>query len=127
MARMPTHRLATASTFPLILGIAQSHGAANAIGSEGFAAPDIYQAVSAGHPVETWVEVGWRLPAIHYWTAWDGSSIPYSLDEHTVVISGISPSSLRINDPWHGTQYWLDKATFERSWADFNNMAVVLQ
>jgi uncharacterized protein YvpB len=64
---------------------------------------------------------------VHYWTAWDSRPIRYTLDEHTVVISGITTMSLRINDPWHGTQYWIDKQTFETSWADFNRMAVIFR
>ncbi|MEO6797990.1 MAG: C39 family peptidase [Candidatus Dormibacter sp.] len=111
--------------YPLILSIAHSHGAPQATGGEGLFAPDIYQAVSAGRPVEVWVEVGWYRPAVHTWTAWDGRSIRYTLDEHTVVLTGVSPTSVRVNDPWHGGQYWVDKATFESSWADFHNMAIV--
>lgn len=113
--------------YPVIQSIAQSHGAAGATGHEAFLPGDLYQALADGHAVAAWVEVGWYRPAVHYWTAWDGRSIRYTLDEHTVVLSGISPSSVRINDPWHGTQYWIDKATFETSFADFNDMAIVFQ
>jgi uncharacterized protein YvpB len=43
------------------------------------------------------------------------------------LLTGISSTSVRVNDPWHGTQEWISKATFERSWADFNNMAVIFR
>jgi predicted double-glycine peptidase len=60
------------------------------------------------------------------WTAWDGRPIHYSLIEHTVTLSGVSESQVRVNDPWHaGSQYWISKAAFETSWHDFNNMAVI--
>jgi uncharacterized protein YvpB len=111
--------------FPLIASIASSHGAPYASGGEGFSAASVYDAVAAGHPVEVWVEVGWSRPYIGTWTAWDGRAIRYSLNEHTVILSGISPTSVRVNDPWHGTQYWVSKATFETSWSDFHNMAII--
>lgn len=112
--------------YPVLVGIAHSHGAPFASGGEGYSAGAVYDAVAAGHPVEVWVETGWsRPPFLSAWTAWDGRAVPYSLIEHTVTLSGVSPGSVRVNDPWHGTQYWLSKSTFERSWADFNNMAIV--
>ncbi|TME86266.1 MAG: hypothetical protein E6I47_00100 [Chloroflexi bacterium] len=85
----------------------------------------IYQALASGHPVQVWVEYQWVRPAVNVWKAWDNAKIHYSLHEHTVVLSGLSDTQVRVNDPWPGTQYWIDKATFERSWADFYNMAIV--
>jgi uncharacterized protein YvpB len=113
--------------YPVILSIARSHGAAAATGGEGLSASSLYQAVASGQPVIAWVEVGWHRPAIHAWTAWDGRSIRYSLDEHTVVLTGVTLTDVRVNDPWHGTQYWVSRSTFEISWADFNHMAVILK
>ena len=114
--------------WPVILSIAQSHGAPNAYGREGFTAAEIYAAVQAGHPVEAWTETGWDRPYLGYWTAWDGKQIRYSLIEHTVILSGVSATSVRVSDPWRGgSQYWISKAKFEVSWRDFNNMAIVFQ
>ena len=114
--------------WPIILSIAQSHGAPNSYGHEGFTAAEIYAAVRAGHPVEAWTETGWDRPYVGYWTAWDGKQIRYSLIEHTVILSGVSATSVRVNDPWRGgSQYWISKARFEASWRDFNNMAIVFQ
>jgi uncharacterized protein YvpB len=118
--------------YPPILSVAQSHGAPNAIGGEGAAngwTPSrIYAELAAGHPVMAWTETGWDRPYVGTWTAWDGTPIRYSLIEHVVTLSGVSATQVRVNDPWHsGSQYWFSKAAFERSWADFNNMAIVLQ
>jgi len=114
--------------YPIILSIAQSHGAPNAYGHEGFSPAEIYAALAAGHPVVAWTETGWERPYVGYWTAWDGRTIKYSLVEHAVTLSGVSAAQVRVNDPWKsGSQYWFSKSEFERSWADFNNMAVVLQ
>jgi uncharacterized protein YvpB len=113
--------------YPVILSIAQSHGAPGATGGEGLSASSVYQALASGQPVIVWVEVGWYRPAVHSWTAWDGRSIRYTLDEHTVVLTGVSLTDVRVNDPWHGTQYLVSRSTFETSWADFNHMAIILK
>lgn len=118
--------------YPPLLSLVQSHGLPNAVGGEGAAngwtASKIYAAVAAGHPVVAWVETGWMSAYVGTWTAWDGTPIRYSLIEHAIAISGVSPTQIRVNDPWRsGSQYWYSKAAFEASWADFDNMAIILQ
>jgi len=114
--------------YPVLLSIAQSHGAPGSSGREGFKASEIYAALAAGHPVMAWTETGWMTAYVGTWTAWDGTPVHYSLIEHVVTLSGVSATQVRVNDPWKsGSQYWYSKAAFERSWADFNNMAIVLQ
>jgi uncharacterized protein YvpB len=111
--------------FPVIASIARSHGDPYAVGGEGYAPGTIYDAVAAGHPVQAWVETAWGRTYVGTWTAWDGRPVRYSLAEHAVVLTGVSPSSVRVNDPWRDATYWVSKSTFEISWADFNNMAVI--
>jgi uncharacterized protein YvpB len=121
--------------YPVILSIAQSHGAPSSTGGERITAAQVYAALAKGHPVLVWVETGWEnARAAGYtgvWTSWadkGGKPIPYSLIEHVVTLSGVSPTQVRVNDPWKsGSQYWFSKAAFEASWADFNNMAIILQ
>src|SRR5438067_1033185 len=84
-----------------------------------------HAALASGHPVQVWVEYQWVRPATGVWKAWDNTKVHYSLHEHTVVLSGLSSTQVRVNDPWPGTQYWISKSTFERSWADFFNMAII--
>lgn len=115
--------------YPVMLAVARSHGAPDATGGEGLTPASVYAALKAGRPVMVWVETGWErvgYPLIGTWIAWDGRPIHYSLIEHTVTLSGVSESQVRVNDPWHaGSQYWISKAVFETSWRDFNNMAVI--
>jgi uncharacterized protein YvpB len=114
--------------YPVILSIARSHGLPNSYGGEGFSPATIYAELAAGHPVEVWIETNFSWsPYKGVWTAWDGRKVRYSLWEHAVTLSGISAWSVRVNDPLRGTQYWVSKGTFETSWADFNNMAVVFR
>ena len=118
--------------YPPLLVLVQAHGVPNAEGGEGagsgWTPARIYAELAAGHPVMAWTETGWDRPYVGTWTAWDGTPIRYSLIEHVVTLSGVSATQVRVNDPWHsGSQYWFGKADFERSWADFNNMAIVFK
>jgi len=119
--------------YPPLLSLVQTHGFPKSTGGEGagngWTSSKIYAAVAAGHPVMAWVETGWMSAYVGYWTTFDGTKkIRYSLIEHVVTLSGVSPTQVRVNDPWKsGSQYWFSKAAFEASWADFNNMAIILQ
>jgi uncharacterized protein YvpB len=113
--------------WPVMLHIAKTHGVPGATGANGMKARTVYQALQAGHPVEVWIETGWARPRTGTWISWDGQSIPYSLHEHAVTLSGVSTDSVRVNDPLHGSQYWITKGTFELSWSDFGNQAIIFQ
>jgi uncharacterized protein YvpB len=113
--------------YPVIVSIAQSHGLPATYGGEGFAPSTVYAALAAHHPVEVWIETNWSRPWMGTWTAWDGRRIRYSYVEHAVILSGVSATMIRVNDPLHGTQYWVSKRTFETVWRDFNDMAVIFQ
>lgn len=113
--------------YPVIVSIAHSHGLPNAYGGEGFSPSTIYGALAARHPVEVWVETNWMRPWLGTWTAWDGRRIRYSYVEHAVILTGVSATQVRVNDPLHGTQYWISKYQFEAVWRDFNDMAVIYQ
>src|ERR1700704_3021588 len=111
--------------YPVILSIARSHGVPNAYGGEGFSPATVYAELAAGHPVQIWMEARWSRPAVRTWTAWDGRVVRYSLAEHSVILTGVSSTQVRVNDDQFGSQYWVSKSTFESSWRDFNNMAVI--
>ena len=111
--------------YPVIASMARSHGDPYAAGGEGYAPGTVYDAVAAGHPVQVWVETGWGRTWLSTWTAWDGRTVRYSLAEHSLLITGVSPGSVRVNDPWRNTISWVTKSTFEISFADFNNMAII--
>jgi uncharacterized protein YvpB len=113
--------------YPPIVAIAQSHGVPNAYGGEGIAPLTVYNELLAGHPVEVWVEAYWSRPWLGTWTAWDGRRVRYSYAEHAVILTGVSATQVRVNDPLHGSQYWISKWLFETVWADFDNMAVVFR
>jgi uncharacterized protein YvpB len=113
--------------WPVILDLAHRYGLPNAIGGEGFAPSRIYSELAAGHPVQVWIETRFARVPLGTWTAWDGTPVRYSYAEHSVTLSGVSPTQVRVNDVLNASQYWVDKALFEANFADFNNMAVIFQ
>jgi uncharacterized protein YvpB len=113
--------------WPVILRLAHTYGLPNAIGGEGFAPSRIYSELAAGHPVQIWIQTRFARVPLGTWTAWDGTQVRYSYAEHSVTLSGVSPTQVRVNDVLNASQYWVDKAVFEANFADFNNMAVIFQ
>jgi uncharacterized protein YvpB len=85
----------------------------------------VYSRVLQGHPTITWVTFDWGTPARHDYTAYDGASIPYAgPDEHAVVVVGVTPDSVLVNDPDRG-RYWVSKNQFEPAYSVYGDMAVV--
>ena len=113
--------------WPVILRLARNHGLPNAIGGEGFAPSRIYSELAAGHPVQVLIQTRFARVPLGTWTAWDGTQVRYSFAEHSVTLSGVSPTQVRVNDVLNASQYWVSKALFEANFADFNNMAVIFQ
>ena len=113
--------------WPVILDLARNYGLPNAIGGEGFAPSAIYSALAAGQPVQVWVETRFARVALATWTAWDGTAVRYSYAEHSLTLTGVSPTQVRVNDVLDASQYWVSKSLFEANFADFNNMAVIFR
>ena len=113
--------------WPVILELARNYGMPNAIGGEGFAPEAIYAELAAGHPVQIWIETRFARVPLGTWTAWDGTAVRYSLAEHSVTLSGVSPTQVPVNDVLDASQYWVSKSLFEANFADFNNMAVIFK
>src|SRR5438093_281370 len=113
--------------WPVILDLARNYGLPNAIGGEGFAPSAIYSALAAGQPVQVWVETRFARVALATCTAWDGTAVRYSYAEHSLTLTGVSPTQVRVNDVLDASQYWVSKSLFEANFADFNNMAVIFR
>jgi uncharacterized protein YvpB len=91
----------------------------------GIPASAVFAAVMAGHPVVTWVTSDYQRHQLRTWRAWDGAEVSYTMAEHAVLVIGVTPAMVVINDPWWG-QVWHDRSTFEAAYATFGGMAVVI-
>jgi uncharacterized protein YvpB len=113
--------------YPTIARAATTLGGKVLRSGEGIPAADVYQAVLEGHPVEVWVTYQWVFPARHDYVAFDGRTIPYAGPvEHAVVVVGVDPGRVLINNPWTG-QEWISRSTFEAAYAIYDQMAVFIQ
>jgi uncharacterized protein YvpB len=93
---------------------------------EGIAAADVYDAILAGHPAVVWITYRWVAATRADYLAFDGQRVPYAGPvEHAVTAVGVSPTSVLINDPLLGAG-WIARTTFERSYATYGEMAVIL-
>jgi uncharacterized protein YvpB len=86
---------------------------------------EVYNAVLDGHPVVAWISNTYRTVSLNHYTAYDGSTVYYTLTEHAVTVIGVRPDAVLINDPWFG-QHWHSKAQFEAAYATFQQMAVII-
>ena len=91
----------------------------------GIAPSSVYAAVFAGHPAVTWVTNDLRRGNLRNWVAWDGSAVTYTPTEHAVLLVGVTPTAVLVNDPLVG-QAWHVRADFEAAYATLGDMAVVL-
>jgi uncharacterized protein YvpB len=95
--------------------------------AQNIAPADVYQAVLNGHPVVTWVTYHWVLLHRHDYVAFDGRTVTYAgPGEHAVVVVGVTPTRVLINNPWSGPE-WIAKSTFEPVYATYEDMAVILR
>src|SRR5207302_1209018 len=80
--------------WPVILDLARSSGLPNTVGGEGFAPSEIYAALAAGRPVQVWIQTRFARVPLGTWTAWDGTAVRYSYAEHSVTLTGVSPTQV---------------------------------
>jgi uncharacterized protein YvpB len=92
---------------------------------KGISAAAVYEALLNGHPVVAWISNTYHDVRLTTYTAFDGSTVWYTLTEHAVTLIGVRPDAVLINDPWFG-QAWHSKAQFESAFHTFEEMAVVL-
>jgi uncharacterized protein YvpB len=112
--------------YPTVVKAATQLGGHVLAQGEGITPTQVYEAVLAGHPVVTWVTYQWVILGRKDYTAFDGRVIPYAgPGEHAVTIVGVDPTRVLVNNPWSGPE-WINKSLFERVYATYNQMAVVL-
>ena len=100
-------------------------GARVLVSGTGIGPGAIYNAVVGGHPVVAWVTSDFRPGAVSTWRTWDGTVVRYALNEHAVLVVGVTPAYVLVQDPMQGTA-WHARAEFEAAYATFGDMAVIV-
>lgn len=112
--------------YSTIARAAQQLGGQVLAAGEGYSPANVYGSILDGHPVVAWVSFDYAPHQNSYYTAFDGRVVQFGAPyEHAVTVIGVNPTSVLLNDPWHG-QIWVPRSTFETAYAVFNDMAVVL-
>ena len=82
----------------------------------------IYRTLLAGHPVMAWVALSngpfatWQTPA--------GRTVHVNYGEHAVVLTGVGPAGVSVNDPLSGGRLTWAKPQFEQMWAGLGRRAL---
>jgi uncharacterized protein YvpB len=111
--------------WPPIQAAAGHFGAPVTGAGQGIAPATVYATVKAGGPVIVWVTFDLAVHARNDYVAYDGRSIPYAgPEEHAMVVTGVSDTTVRLNDPDRG-QYWISRSQFEAAYGVYGQMAVL--
>jgi uncharacterized protein YvpB len=82
----------------------------------------VYRALLSGHPVLAWVALSngpfatWQTPA--------GRTVHADYGEHAIVLTGVAPRTVSLNDPLSGRRLTWGKSDFERMWAALGSRAL---
>jgi len=95
---------------------------------EGMAASDLYTDILMGHPAMVWIAADYTTHGMSHYSAYDGRAVTWGWwFEHVVPIVGVTADSVAILDELRSPgPIWMSRAQFEATWAQFGNMAVVL-
>lgn len=104
-----------------IRALSKRHGVAlrNLTGSSPRA---VYRALLGGRPVLAWVALSegpfatWQTPA--------GRTVRANYGEHAVVLTGVGPRTISLNDPLSGRRLTWTKPDFERMWSALGRRAL---
>lgn len=116
--------------WPNLDRVARQYGATVLVAGENLTPAELYAQVLAGHPAVVWIGYDFAYhPASMTWITFAGTTTTWHGPiEHAVVVVGITPGAVLINNPAHAAEWdWVSRTVFENGWRTFGNMAVVLQ
>jgi uncharacterized protein YvpB len=113
--------------YPPLVRISQYLGHA-AIGKEQWTVNQLFDLVVSGYPAAVEGSYNMELASPRTYTAWDGRSVQYVLNDHVIALVGVDFGSqtVLINDPYTGTRKEFSWADFTRSFSYIDNMATVV-
>jgi uncharacterized protein YvpB len=91
-------------------------------GLTGRAPAEIYRRLRRGRAVMVWV--GLSEGPYRRWLSPSGRVVNGNFGEHTVVLVGVTPTSVIVNDPLSGSRLTWSKASFETMWSRLGRRAV---
>ncbi|HEX4579379.1 MAG TPA: C39 family peptidase [Candidatus Dormibacteraeota bacterium] len=113
--------------YPPLVRLAQYLGH-QAIGKEQWTVNQLFDLVVSGYPAAVEGSYNMQLASPRTYTAWDGRTVQYILNNHVFVLIGVDfgRQTVLINDPATGTRKQFSWSDFARSFTYINNMATVV-
>jgi Peptidase_C39 like family len=113
--------------YPPLVRLATALGH-NAIGKERWSVSALFDLVAEGYPAAVEGTFNMESAAPRDYTAWDGRTVQYTLNNHVFALVGIDfgAQTVIINDPFTATQKVFTWAAFIRSFSYIDNMATVV-
>ncbi|MGE5408444.1 MAG: C39 family peptidase [Syntrophothermus sp.] len=82
----------------------------------------LYAALLAGHPVLAWVALSNGPYAT--WETLSGQTVRINWGEHALVLTGVGPQGVRVNEPLAGIRVVWSKEQFEAMWRGLGSRAL---
>jgi uncharacterized protein YvpB len=113
--------------YPPIVTAAQRYGAV-AEGHTGWTVAEIVAQLRLGNSVVVWLTSDFKAHIPRYWTAWDGTRVPWAIGEHAVPVIGYDPvmSTITFVDVLYGVQRTMTTQAFAAALTTFGGMGVAI-
>jgi uncharacterized protein YvpB len=113
--------------YPPIVAAAERYGAV-ADGHTGWTVAEIVAQLRLGNSVVVWLTSDFKAHIPRYWTAWDGTRVPWASGEHAVPVIGYDPvqNTITFIDVLYGVQRTLTAQAFAAALTTFGGMGVTV-
>ncbi len=113
--------------YPPIVAAAERYGAV-ADGHTGWTVAAIVAQLRLGNPVVMWLTSDFKAHVPRYWTAWDGTRIPWAIGEHAVPVIGYDQAQNTITfvDVLYGVQRTMTAPAFAAALTTFGGMGIAV-
>jgi uncharacterized protein YvpB len=104
----------------------KENGFASSLSQTNWKPEQIYNAIKLGYPVVVWISNDFSTQTPKTWFATDGTTHKWINKEHAVVLSGVDENRVYFMDVGNGRARDIDKESFERGFANLDNMAIIV-
>jgi uncharacterized protein YvpB len=113
--------------YPPIVAAAERYGAV-ADGHTGWTVAAIVAQLRLGNSVVVWLTSDFKAHVPRYWTAWDGTRVPWAIGEHAVPVIGYDPvrNTVTFVDVLYGVERTMTAQAFTAALTTFGGMGIAV-
>jgi uncharacterized protein YvpB len=110
-----------------IVAAAERYGA-TADGHTGWTIAEIVAQLRLGNAVVIWLTSDFKAHIPRFWTAWDGTRVPWAIGEHAVPVIGYDPvqNTVTFVDVLYGVQRTMTTQAFAAAMTTFGGMGIAV-